>query len=105
MRPVFRYLFTYMEEHYDVNFADNGRTRFYLRDILENQYAHLDGPVNSEITTFPSPEDAAELVTKFAKTAGANLERFISALKGGWEHSLIQNGEYPRKTNNIQEGL
>lgn len=75
-RPVYANIFEYLEEHYEFKAPDNPLTRFYKKDISENQYANLDGPVNNNRTDFKSPREAGELVSEFAFKTGADLVGF-----------------------------
>ncbi|MCK5558935.1 MAG: hypothetical protein KAJ51_00015 [Thermoplasmata archaeon] len=77
-RPVYDMIFEYLDEHYEFISPDNPLTRFYKRDIADNQYARLEGPVSPEQETFAEPEDAARVVTEFAAAAGADLVGFTT---------------------------
>lgn len=73
--PEYKYMFEYMVEHYTFNQPDNPITRFYKWDISEKQYSRLDGPVNPEKYEF-SPQEAADMITEFAKDCAADLVGF-----------------------------
>jgi epoxyqueuosine reductase QueG len=75
-RPKYGNFFEYLEEHYELISPDTPLTRFYKKDIEENQYPRLDGPVNPEKVEFKTPQEAAEVVEEFAKAAGADLVGF-----------------------------
>ena len=76
LRPVYQNIFEYLCENYEFKSPDTPITRFFKKDIYENQYTHLDGPVNPEKTKIKSIQEAAELVTDIAKSAGADLTGF-----------------------------
>jgi epoxyqueuosine reductase QueG len=69
-------MFEYMVEHYDFKAPDTPLTKFYKKNIYEYQYSHLDGPVNDEKRTFKNEQEAADLITEFAWSAGASLVGF-----------------------------
>lgn len=75
-RPVYQNMFEYMVEHYNFQAPDTPLTKFYKKNIYENQYNHLDGPINPEKRIFKSKDAAANLVSEFAKSAGASLVGF-----------------------------
>lgn len=77
-RPKYDNIFEYLDEHYEFKSPSNPLTKFYKKDISENQYAHLDGPVSSELTEFTDEENAARTVSEFAKAAGADLVGFTA---------------------------
>jgi ferredoxin len=76
-QPVYDNIFEYLYDNYEFKAPDNPLTRFYKKDIFENQYPGLDGEVNSEKQSFESPEEAVSLVKEFALAAGADLVGFI----------------------------
>jgi epoxyqueuosine reductase QueG len=69
-------MFEYMVEHYDFQAPDTPLTKFYKKDIYDYQYLHLDGHVNDEKQTFQSENEAADLISEFAWSAGASLVGF-----------------------------
>jgi epoxyqueuosine reductase QueG len=75
-RPVYDNIFEYLEANYEFKAPNTSLTRFYKSDILNNQHAHLDGPVTDENIEFKSAEVAAEIVSEFAWAAGADLAGF-----------------------------
>jgi ferredoxin len=75
-RPVYDNIFEYLDANYEFKAPDTALTRFYKSDILNNQYAQLDGPVANEPVEFETMEDAAETVSEFAWAAGADLIGF-----------------------------
>jgi ferredoxin len=75
-QPKYDYIFEYLDEHYEFQSPNNPLTRFYKKDIAENQYANLDGPISTDKVAFKSAEDAAEMVSEFAWAAGADLVGF-----------------------------
>jgi len=66
------------------NFEDPGKSspeeKFWVKDIEENQYPKLDGPVNPDRVEFGSPEEAAERIETFAGAAGAGMVGFTKVL-------------------------
>jgi ferredoxin len=72
-RPVYGNVFEYMSEHYEFKAPSTQLTRFFKKDIAENQYEHLDGAVADERQEPGSPEEAAAVVSEFAWSAGADL--------------------------------
>jgi hypothetical protein len=75
-RPVYQKIFEYLDEHYEMISPDTPLTRIYKRDIYENQYNRLDGPVNPKRIEFDGPVEAANVVSEFAWAAGADLVGF-----------------------------
>ena len=75
-RPVYANIFEYMDEHYEFKAPSTPLTKFYKKDISENQYEHLDGPVNPERYEFVSPQEAADMISEFAWAKGADLIGF-----------------------------
>lgn len=69
-------IFEYLDEHYEMKSPDTPLTRFYRKDIYDNQYNNLDGPVNPKRIEFGNPVDAANVVSEFAWAAGADLVGF-----------------------------
>jgi hypothetical protein len=72
-RPKYQMIFEYLDEHYEFKAPSTKQTRFYKKDIAENQYSNLNGPVNTDRKDFKDPEAAAEAVTEFAKAVGVDL--------------------------------
>jgi len=77
-RPVYEMIFEYLDEHYDMKSPDTPLNRFYKRGMEDHQYPRLDGPVNPEKTRFSGSQEAAQMVTEFAKAAGADLVGFTT---------------------------
>lgn len=75
-RPVYDNVFEYMDEHYEFKAPSTALTKFFKKDIAENQYQHLDGPVADDRQVFQSMEQAAEVVGEYAWSAGADLWGF-----------------------------
>jgi len=75
-RPFYDNIFEYLDANYEFKSPDTPLTRFFKKDITENQYAHLDGPVAQERHEFESDAVAAEMLAEFAWAAGADLTGF-----------------------------
>jgi hypothetical protein len=88
-RPVYRNMFEYMVEHYEFKTPETVLTEFYKNDIYEYQYQNLDGPVNDKKRIFRSEQEAAELISEFAWSAGASLVGFTHVK----EHFVFQDFE------------
>ena len=84
-RPVYDNIFEYMSEHYVFQSPNTPITQFYKKDIYENQYKYLTGPVNPEKTKFQGLQKAAELITEFAKSISADLVGFTKV----YEHFVF----------------
>ncbi len=82
-----------MVEHYEFKAPDTPLTRFYKKDIYEYQYPHLNGPVNEEKWAFKTENEAANLITEFAQSAGGSLVGF-TRMK---EHFVFQDFELEAK--------
>ncbi len=80
-RPKYDNIFEYLDEHYVFKAPETELTTFYKKDIAENQYKNLTGPVKPDRRAFKCPDDAAALVIEFAKAAGADLVGFSAVLK------------------------
>jgi ferredoxin len=81
-KPVYANIFEYLDANYEFKAPSTPLTRFYKKDIAENQYQHLDGPVASERYEFGSKEEAAEMVAEFAWACGADLTGFTEVTDG-----------------------
>ena len=92
-RPRYSRIFEYLEENYEFISPDTPLTRFYREDIAEQQYQNLDGPVNDEREEFGSLEEAADVVDKLARKAGADLVGFTT-LK---DHFVFEGTAAPHK--------
>lgn len=75
-RPVYANIFEYLDANFEFKAPITPIARLYKSDITNNQYAHLDGPVADKNVEFESSKDAAEVVSEFALTAGADLIGF-----------------------------
>jgi NAD-dependent dihydropyrimidine dehydrogenase PreA subunit len=87
-RPVYENIFEYLYEHYEFNSPVTPLTKFYKKDINENQYKHLTGPVNPEKTEFKNPAEAAEVLSEFAWAAGADLVGFTQVKENFIFHGI-----------------
>ncbi|MFW3145614.1 MAG: 4Fe-4S dicluster domain-containing protein [Thermoplasmatota archaeon] len=74
--PEYRGIFQYMVENYSDPGKQSPEERFWVRDLEENQYKQLSGPVNSRRTDFGSIEEAAANIREFALSAGADIVGF-----------------------------
>ncbi len=76
--PEYTGIFQYIVE----NFEDPGKSspeeKFWVKDLEENQYKRLKGPVNPRRTEFSSPEEAALQIRVFAEAAGVDIIGFTS---------------------------
>jgi ferredoxin len=75
-RPVYDNIFEYLKEHYEFKAPDTPITQFFKKDINENQYKNLDGPINPKKVRFKNKQEAANLVIDIAKSAGGDLIGF-----------------------------
>lgn len=75
-RPVYQNIFEYLIDHYEFKAPDSPITRFFKKDIYENQYYHLDGLVDPVKVDIKSQAEAGKLVTDIGRSAGANLVGF-----------------------------
>ncbi len=75
-RPIYDNLFEYLMEHYELKSPENPITQFFKKDIDEKQYIHLTGPVNKNKVDFKDIDEAVNLITDFASSAGADLIGF-----------------------------
>jgi epoxyqueuosine reductase QueG len=88
-RPVYGNIFEYLYENYEFKAPDTPITGFFKKDIYENQYLHLDGPVSSEKVNFKNTDEDVKLIIDIAKSAGADLIGFTAV----HEHFIFDNVE------------
>lgn len=74
--PEYRGIFQYMVENYQDLDKNSPSEDFWVRDLEENQYRRLDGPVNPERFRFSDHREAGEAVREFALSAGADIVGF-----------------------------
>ncbi|MGA1822333.1 MAG: 4Fe-4S dicluster domain-containing protein [Thermoplasmatota archaeon] len=74
--PEYRGIFQYMVENYRSLDKRSPEEKFWVRDLEENQYDRLDGPVNPDRFPFSDPAEAGESVREFAMSAGADIVGF-----------------------------
>jgi len=91
--PRYSGIFEYLEENYELTSSDNVLTHFYKHDIAEHQYQNLDGPVNDERGGFGSPGEAADVVARLARKAGADLVGFTTVQ----DHFVFQGAPVPHR--------
>lgn len=75
-KPVYDMMFEYLLNHYELISLETPLSRFYQKEIYENQLKHLAGPVNLNRTIFQEPQESARVVAEFATAAGADLVGF-----------------------------
>ncbi len=78
--PEYKQIFQYMVEKYNFPQKGSPEEKFWVDDLEDNQYKRLKGPVSDQKIDFSSPEDAAERIRTFAKTAGADIIGFTKVL-------------------------
>lgn len=74
--PEYIDYFRYMLDHYSFPSKQSDKEKFYVDDIEKNQYRHLEGPVAPKRREFRDPEEAANIIEDFARSAGADLVGF-----------------------------
>ncbi|HID73863.1 MAG TPA: hypothetical protein EYP43_02295 [Thermoplasmata archaeon] len=105
-RPRYTGVFERLDAEYHMVTFDGPLPDFYRRDIEEEQWSALDGPVAGERAVFGSPVEAAALVQAFAISAGADLvgttvlhDHIVFEgvdIPHGWAVSLAMEMDYSR---------
>jgi len=105
-RPRYTGVFERLDAEYHMVTFDGPLSDFYRRDIEEEQWSALDGPVAGERAVFGSPVEAAALVQAFAISAGADLvgttvlhDHIVFEgvdIPHGWAVSLAMEMDYSR---------
>ncbi|MFO8050856.1 MAG: 4Fe-4S dicluster domain-containing protein [Thermoplasmatota archaeon] len=80
--PKYRGIFQYIAENFDEQRKCSPEERFWVRDLEENQYPKLEGPVNRVEHEFETTEKAGKNIRSFAEALGADLVGFTRVKEG-----------------------
>lgn len=75
-KPVYDMIFEYLNENYEFKAVITHQTKFWKKDIYENQLKNLNGPLNPEKIKFKNINETGKTIIEFAKNAGADLTGF-----------------------------